>query len=139
MEPIDKYCGLHSIHRQTAESCSLLGAQDATTRLWDVRHTAKSFATLKAHMGAVRSLRFSPDGRTLAVAEPADFVDLYDVAAGYDSRQEVRRRPYSRRVAETGRRTSVSTSGCYLPKNGVEQLSLAGQLGMQQTFAFTTR
>ena len=65
------------------------GTQDSTTRLWDVRNTSRSFATLRAHMGAVRSLRFSPDGSVLAVAEPADFVDLYDVAAGYDSMQEV--------------------------------------------------
>lgn len=40
-------------------------------------------------MGAVRSLRFSPNGAVLAVVEPADFVQLHDVAADYDSLQEV--------------------------------------------------
>ena len=43
--------------------------QDSTTRLWDVRHTARSLALLRSHMGAVRSLRFSPDGSVLAVAD----------------------------------------------------------------------
>ena len=43
-------------------------------------------------MGAVRSLRFSPDGSVLAAAEPADFVDLFDVASNYESRQTVRLR-----------------------------------------------
>ena len=63
--------------------------QDCTTRLWDVRNTSKSFATLRSRMGAVRSLRYSPDGTVLAVVEPADFVQLHDVAADYDSLQEV--------------------------------------------------
>ena len=64
--------------------------QDSTTRIWDVRYLKSSVATLKAHMGAVRSLRFSPDGSVLAAAEPADFVDLFDVASNYESRQTVR-------------------------------------------------
>ena len=46
-------------------------------------------------MGAVRSLRFSPDGSVLAAAEPADFVDLFDVASNYESRQSVRSMPLS--------------------------------------------
>lgn len=29
-----------------------------TTRLWDLRYPGKSFALLKAHIGAIRSLRF---------------------------------------------------------------------------------
>jgi hypothetical protein len=32
--------------------------QDMTTRLWDLRYPATSFALLKAHIGAVRALRF---------------------------------------------------------------------------------
>lgn len=34
------------------------GNQDMTTRLWDLRYPAASLALLKAHIGAVRSLRF---------------------------------------------------------------------------------
>lgn len=51
--------------------------------------TRGSLAVLKGRMGAVRSLRFSPDGRFLAVAEPADFVTLYDATDDFDSAQEV--------------------------------------------------
>lgn len=65
------------------------GSQDMTTRLWDVRYLKTSFATLMGRIGAVRSLRFSGDGRFLAMAEPADFVHLFDVASGYRLSQEV--------------------------------------------------
>ena len=44
-------------------------------------------------MGAVRSLRFSPDGRFLAMAEPADFVHIFDVNSGF---REVRRATVAR-------------------------------------------
>lgn len=67
------------------------GNQDLTTRVFDLRAPAAPLAVLRARIGAVRSLRFSPDGRTLAVAEPADYVTLYDVAAApaYSSCQTV--------------------------------------------------
>jgi WD40 repeat protein len=58
------------------------GSQDRTCRVWDVRNMAQSVAVLGAHMGAVRSLRFSGCGRFLAMAEPRDFVHVYDVARG---------------------------------------------------------
>ena len=48
--------------------------------------------TFCGEMSAVRSLRYSPDGRFLAVAEAADFVNLYDVASGY-KRQALRLAP----------------------------------------------
>ncbi|KAJ1296795.1 hypothetical protein BS78_01G329900 [Paspalum vaginatum] len=65
------------------------GNQDATTRLWDARSLAAPVAVLGARIGAVRGLRFSPDGRFLAAAEAADFVHVYDAAAGYAAEQEV--------------------------------------------------
>lgn len=37
----------------------------------------------------MRSLHFSPDGSYLAVAEPADFVHVYDVNAGLVTQQEI--------------------------------------------------
>lgn len=40
-------------------------------------------------MGAVRSLRYSSDGRFLVVAEPADFVHIYNTDADYQKRQEI--------------------------------------------------
>lgn len=66
--------------------------QDTTTRVWDVRMTGVgSLAVLPGRMGAVRSLRYSPCGRVLAVAEPADFVTLYNAADDYQTAQEVRK------------------------------------------------
>jgi WD40 repeat protein len=65
------------------------GNQDATTRLWDVRNPVASFATLKGRLGAVRSLSFSADGRHLMMAEPADFVHIFDVASDYEHCQEI--------------------------------------------------
>ena len=40
-------------------------------------------------MGAVRSVRFSSDGKFLVVAEPADFVHVYSSEANYRKRQEI--------------------------------------------------
>ena len=63
------------------------GNQDTTTRVWDARHLGQSLAVLRGRMGAIRSLRFSRDGRFLAAAEPADFVHVYDVVAGFAESQ----------------------------------------------------
>lgn len=57
--------------------------QDTTSRVWDIRLPGKSLAVLSGRMGAIRSLRFSSDGRFLAMAEPADFVHVFDVKAGF--------------------------------------------------------
>jgi len=65
------------------------GNQDTTTRIWDIRQPGKSLAVLSGRMGAVRSLRFSSDGRFLAMAEPADFVHVFDVKAGFHRSQEI--------------------------------------------------
>jgi WD40 repeat protein len=65
--------------------------QDTTARVWDIRYLGASLAVLPGRMGAIRSLRFSSDGRFLAVAEPADFVHIYDVKSDYNVCQEVRK------------------------------------------------
>ncbi|KAJ8762681.1 hypothetical protein K2173_011161 [Erythroxylum novogranatense] len=65
------------------------GNQDTTCRLWDIRNLSKSFAALKGNMGAIRALRFSSDGRFLAMAEPADFVHIFDTQSGYTKSQEI--------------------------------------------------
>lgn len=66
------------------------GNQDSSARVWDVRMVGGgSVAVLRARMGAIRSLRFSPSGGYLAMAEPADFVTLFDVASGFQEAQEI--------------------------------------------------
>ncbi|KAK1302372.1 hypothetical protein QJS10_CPB12g01213 [Acorus calamus] len=65
------------------------GNQDTTCRLWDVRKLSESFAVLRGRMGAIRAINFSSDGRFMAMAEPADFVHIYDTQSGYSKAQEI--------------------------------------------------
>lgn len=65
------------------------GNQDMTCRLWDVRNMSQSLEVLKGRMGAIRVLKFTSDGRFLAMAEPADFVHIFDIKSGYEKVQEI--------------------------------------------------
>ncbi|KAJ4822360.1 hypothetical protein Tsubulata_020048 [Turnera subulata] len=65
------------------------GNQDTTCRLWDIRNLSESLAVLKGNMGAIRALKFTSDGRFLAMAEPADFVHIFDTESGYVNCQEI--------------------------------------------------
>ncbi|KAL5972313.1 hypothetical protein ACLOJK_041566 [Asimina triloba] len=65
------------------------GNQDKTCRIWDARNLSKSVAVLKGNLGAIRSIRFSSDGQFMAMAEPADFVHIYDARNGYEREQEI--------------------------------------------------
>uniref|UniRef100_A0A161XRW1 Uncharacterized protein n=1 Tax=Daucus carota subsp. sativus TaxID=79200 RepID=A0A161XRW1_DAUCS len=65
------------------------GNQDKTCRIWDMRNLTKSVSALKGNLGAIRSIRYSSDGRFMAMAEPADFVHVFDVKSGYDKEQEI--------------------------------------------------
>ncbi|XP_027359093.1 uncharacterized WD repeat-containing protein C2A9.03 isoform X1 [Abrus precatorius] len=65
------------------------GNQDTTCRLWDIRNPSESIAVLKGRMGAIRALKFTSDGRFLAMAEPADFVHIFDSHSGYVQGQEI--------------------------------------------------
>ncbi|PXF43741.1 putative WD repeat-containing protein [Gracilariopsis chorda] len=72
--------------------CRLLatGSQDQTCRIWDVRNMSRSLSVLGARLGAVRSLRFSSCGQFLFMAEPRDFVHIFDVNKGeFDNCQEI--------------------------------------------------
>lgn len=46
-------------------------------------------AVLKGNMGAIRTIRFTSDGRFLAMAEPADFVHIFDTQSDYTTGQEI--------------------------------------------------
>ncbi|XP_022039543.1 uncharacterized WD repeat-containing protein C2A9.03 isoform X1 [Helianthus annuus] len=65
------------------------GNQDKTCRVWDLRNLSNPVSFLKGNMGAVRSVRFSSDGQFLVVAEPADFVHVYNTNLNYEERQEI--------------------------------------------------
>ncbi|KAL3503692.1 hypothetical protein ACH5RR_038141 [Cinchona calisaya] len=65
------------------------GNQDKTCRIWDMRNLSKSVTALKGNIGAIRSIRYSSDGRFMAMAEPADFVHVFDVKSGYEKEQEI--------------------------------------------------
>lgn len=65
------------------------GNQDTTCRLWDIRNLSKSLAVIKGRMGAIRAIKFSSDGRFMAMAEPADFVHILDTESGYVEGQEI--------------------------------------------------
>ncbi|KAI7738999.1 hypothetical protein M8C21_030532 [Ambrosia artemisiifolia] len=65
------------------------GNQDKTCRVWDIRNLSNPVSVLKVNMGAVRSVRFSSNGQFLVVAEPADFVHVYDTKLNCEKRQEI--------------------------------------------------
>lgn len=65
------------------------GNQDKTCRIWDIRNLSKSVETLRGNLGAIRSIRYSSNGQFMAMAEPADFVHIYDVKHGYDKEQQI--------------------------------------------------
>ncbi|CAI0447710.1 unnamed protein product, partial [Linum tenue] len=65
------------------------GNQDTSCRLWDIRNPSTSLVVLKGNMGAIRGLKFTSDGRFLAMQEPADFVHVFDVGSGYVKCQEI--------------------------------------------------
>ncbi|XP_012478426.1 uncharacterized WD repeat-containing protein C2A9.03 isoform X1 [Gossypium raimondii] len=65
------------------------GNQDKTCRVWDIRNLSMPVATFKGNLGAIRSIHFSSDGQSMVVAEPADFVHVYNIRAGFQKRQEI--------------------------------------------------
>ena len=65
------------------------GNQDTTCRLWDNRYLGSSLAVLKGRIGAIRSIRFTADGRFMVMAEPADFVHVFDTKQDYSHCQEI--------------------------------------------------
>lgn len=65
------------------------GNQDKTSQIWDARNLSKSVAVLKGNLGAIRSIHYTSDGQYMAMAEPADFVHVYDVKNGYEKEQEI--------------------------------------------------
>ncbi|KAG5566522.1 hypothetical protein RHGRI_002169 [Rhododendron griersonianum] len=65
------------------------GNQDKTCRIWDARNLSKSVTALKGNLGAIRSIRYSSDSSFMAMAEPADFVHVFDAKSGCEKEQEI--------------------------------------------------
>ncbi|CAF2101774.1 unnamed protein product [Brassica napus] len=65
------------------------GNQYKTCRVWDIRNLSHSVAVLKGNLGAIRSIRYMSDGKYMAMAEPADFVHVYEFSKGYETEQEI--------------------------------------------------
>nr|CAB3483366.1 unnamed protein product [Digitaria exilis] len=65
------------------------GNQDKTCRVWDIRNLSHSVAVLGGNIGAIRSIRYTSDGKFMAMAEPADFIHIFDVESGYSKKQEI--------------------------------------------------
>ncbi|KAJ1909068.1 hypothetical protein IWQ60_011375 [Tieghemiomyces parasiticus] len=65
------------------------GNQDRTARVYDVRYHTRALHVLPGRMASVRTLRFSPDGRYLAVGESTDYVHLVDVVSDFQHAQTV--------------------------------------------------
>ncbi|KAJ1955865.1 hypothetical protein IWQ62_005431 [Dispira parvispora] len=65
------------------------GNQDRTTRVYDLRNHKRALHVLPSKMASVRSLRFSPDGHYLAMAESVDYVHLVDVRQDFGETQEI--------------------------------------------------
>jgi len=65
------------------------GNQDTTCRLWDIRNLSQSISVLKGRMGAIRAIRFTSDGRFMAMAEAADFVHIFDTQSHHAKAQEI--------------------------------------------------
>ncbi|XP_006346240.1 uncharacterized WD repeat-containing protein C2A9.03-like [Solanum tuberosum] len=65
------------------------GNEDGTCRIWDIRNLSKSVTVLKGTFGPIVSIRYTSDGRYMAMAEHEDFVHIFDVKSGYVVEQEI--------------------------------------------------
>ncbi len=67
----------------------LTGNQDTTFHLWDIQNLGSSLGALKGYIGAIHSLPFTSKGCFLAMAEPADFVHVFDTKQDCAKCQEI--------------------------------------------------
>ncbi|XP_015081874.1 uncharacterized WD repeat-containing protein C2A9.03-like [Solanum pennellii] len=65
------------------------GNEDKTCRVWDVRNLSKSVTVLNGTFGSIMSMRYTSDGRYMAMAEQEDFVHILYVKSGYVVEQEI--------------------------------------------------
>ncbi|XP_049343017.1 uncharacterized WD repeat-containing protein C2A9.03-like [Solanum verrucosum] len=65
------------------------GNEDNTCRIWDIRNLSKSVTVLKGTFGPIVSMRYTSDGKYMAMAEHEDFVHIFYVKSGYVVEQEI--------------------------------------------------
>ncbi|KAG8365202.1 hypothetical protein BUALT_Bualt18G0079800 [Buddleja alternifolia] len=65
------------------------GSQDKICRVWDIRNLSRSITALRGNLGAIHSIRYTSDGKFMAMAEVEDFVHIFDVGIGYGKEQEI--------------------------------------------------
>jgi len=65
------------------------GNQDTTCHLWDIQNLGSSLGVLKGYIGAIHLVHFTSEGCFLAMAEPADFVHVFDIKQDYAKCQEI--------------------------------------------------
>nr|XP_025888034.1 uncharacterized WD repeat-containing protein C2A9.03-like [Solanum lycopersicum] len=65
------------------------GNEDNTCRIWDIRNLSKSVTVLNDTFGPIMSIRYTSDGRYMAMAEYEDLVHIFDVKSGYVVEQEI--------------------------------------------------
>ncbi|KAE8669427.1 Glycosyl hydrolase family protein isoform 1 [Hibiscus syriacus] len=84
-----------------------IGNQDTNCRLWDIRNLSKPLAVLKGRMRAIRGVKFTSEGRFLAMTYPADFVHIFDTKSGYVDCQEIDIFGDSRNILQPRYRSSL--------------------------------
>ena len=80
-QEIGRWTNAVATFSQDVKTVATSHSGDASITLWEVA-TGKAQSTLKGQKGEVRSLTFSPDGKTLASGDDKGMIKLWDVTGG---------------------------------------------------------
>jgi WD40 repeat protein len=125
------------------------GSEDGTIRLWDLR-SGQSFTSLQGHIGWVRSVAFSPDGKMLASSSEDGTIHLWDASTwqclqtlvGHSSRvRQVSFSPDGQTLASCSDDGTVKlwdrqTSACFktlISERPYERMNITGVQGLTAT------
>ncbi|MCI42502.1 WD-repeat protein-like protein, partial [Trifolium medium] len=65
------------------------GNQDRSYRVWDAQNAGHPLFVLKGNIGVTNAIRFSSDGKFMAMAEYVDYVHIYNVEREFEFQQEI--------------------------------------------------